>query len=61
MLRFERQWNGLSLAQDWKADLPGCASGLAERPGAPNELAVFIMGPNGKTSIWYFEKSASPQ
>jgi len=55
-------WNGLSLAPVWKADLPGYASGLASRPasgrtpGRPSEAAVSIVGPNGKTSVWYFAK-----
>jgi len=53
------RWNGLSLAPERKAELPGYASGLAEHPaanGRPAEAAVSIVAPNGQTSVWYFAK-----
>jgi hypothetical protein len=48
-------WSGMSLSQEWKTELPGYTSGLAEVPGRA-ELAVSIVGANGKTSVWFFPR-----
>ncbi|MFH1725232.1 MAG: VCBS repeat-containing protein [Elusimicrobiota bacterium] len=53
------RWNGLSLEPDWKAELGGYASGLAEVPGAPGHpesLLVSVVGADGRTSVWRFRK-----
>ncbi|HAH08420.1 MAG TPA: hypothetical protein DCM05_18150 [Elusimicrobia bacterium] len=49
------RWGGMSLASEWKTDLPGYAPGLADVPGRP-ELGVAVVGANGKTSVWFFPR-----
>ena len=49
-------WNGVSIALDWKAELGGYSTGLAlvSLPGGTQELAVMVVGTAGKSSIWAF-------
>lgn len=51
-----KHWNGLAFETDWKADLSGCAQGLAlvETQGR-KEIAVAVIGTAGRSSIWTFE------
>ncbi len=51
-----KRWNGLGLETAWKADLSGCAQGLAlvETEGR-RELAVAIRGAAGQSSVWVFD------
>ena len=50
-----KRWNGLGLETAWKADLSGCAQGLAvvEASGG-KELAVAVRGSAGQSSVWIF-------
>ena len=52
-----KSWNGLAFETDWKAELPGCAQGLAEVETAPGrrEIAVAVIGAAGRSSVWTFE------
>ena len=49
-------WNGLSLASSWVAELGGYCTALARTaaPGRPEELAVLVVSTAGKSSIWGF-------
>lgn len=51
-----KRWNGLGFDTAWKAELPGCAQGLAvvEQDGR-REIAVAIIGAAGKSSVWTFD------
>ncbi|MBI3298963.1 MAG: VCBS repeat-containing protein [Elusimicrobia bacterium] len=52
-------FNGMSLEPGWKADLAGSAGGLDLLPssgGAPERLAVAVVGANGRTAVWLFDK-----
>jgi hypothetical protein len=51
-----KRWNGLGLETAWKADLSGCAQGLAvvETSGR-KELAVAVRGSAGQSSVWTFD------
>jgi hypothetical protein len=52
-----KHWNGLGLETDWKADLSGCAQGLAvvETEPGRRELAVAVRGSAGQSSVWTFD------
>ncbi|HEX4047210.1 MAG TPA: FG-GAP-like repeat-containing protein, partial [Elusimicrobiota bacterium] len=51
-----KRWNGLGLETAWKADLSGCAQGLAVVDDAGHkELAVAVRGSAGQSSVWIFE------
>jgi hypothetical protein len=51
-----KRWNGLSLDTAWKADLAGCAQGLALVEAAGRrELAVAVRGASGQSSVWIFD------
>lgn len=52
-----KSWNGLGFSDDWTAELPGCAQGLAivETEPGKKELAVAIRGSAGQSSIWTFD------
>jgi hypothetical protein len=49
-------WNGLSLAPSWTAELGGYSTGLTlvSAPGG-QELAVLVVSTAGKSSIWAFD------
>jgi len=49
-------WNGLSLAPSWVAELGGYSTSLVavSPPGGTTELAVMVVGAAGKSSIWTF-------
>jgi len=51
-----KRWNGLAFETVWKADLSGCAQGMAvvETQGR-KEIAVAVIGTAGRSSIWTFE------
>lgn len=51
-----KRWNGLALEDQWKADLPGAAQGLAvvDAPGG-REIAVAVRGSAGQSTVWTFE------
>ena len=51
-----KRWNGLGLETAWKAELSGCAQGLAlvETSGR-KELAVGVRGSAGQSSVWTFD------
>lgn len=51
-----KRWNGLAFETHWKADLSGCAQGLAvvETQGR-KEIAVAVVGTAGRSSVWTFE------
>lgn len=51
------RFNGLALEPTWKAELGGYACGLAELDdrGRP-ALAAALVGADGKTSVWFFDK-----
>ena len=50
-----KHWNGLGLETSWKADLSGCAQGLALVDGPDGkELAVAIRGSAGQSSVWIY-------
>lgn len=51
-----KRWNGLAFETAWKADLSGCAQGLAvvETQGR-KEVAVAVIGTAGRSSVWTFE------
>jgi hypothetical protein len=50
-----KRWNGLGLETAWKADLSGCAQGLALVDlSGQKELAVAIRGSAGQSSVWIF-------
>jgi len=51
-----KRWNGLALEDEWKAELPGAAQGLAvvETP-AGKEIAVAVRGSAGQSTVWTFE------
>lgn len=52
-----KRWNGLALETVWKADLSGCAQGVAlvqPEPGR-RELAVAVRGSAGQSSVWTFD------
>ncbi len=51
-----KRWNGLGLETAWKADLSGCAQGLAvvDRDGR-KEIAVAVRGSAGQSSVWTFD------
>ena len=50
-----KHWNGLGLETVWKADLSGCAQGLAlVDAGGRKELAVAVRGSAGQSSVWTF-------
>ena len=52
-----KRWNGLGLDTDWKADLPGCAQGLALVEAEPGrkEVVVAVRGSAGQSSVWTFD------
>jgi len=52
-----KHWNGLGLDTDWKADLSGCAQGLAVVETAPGvkEIVVGVRGSAGQSSVWTFD------
>jgi hypothetical protein len=51
-----KRWNGLALETVWKADLSGCAQGLALVDAAGRrELAVAVRGSAGQSSVWTFD------
>lgn len=52
-----KRWNGLGLETDWKADLPGCAQGLAVVEAEPGrrEIAVAVRGSAGQSSVWTYD------
>jgi hypothetical protein len=52
-----KHWNGLGLETDWKADLSGCAQGLASVETAPGvkEIVVAVRGSAGQSSVWTFD------
>lgn len=52
-----KRWNGLGLETDWKAELSGCAQGLAVVQVAPGrkEIAVAVRGSAGQSSVWTFD------
>ncbi|MFI5363676.1 MAG: FG-GAP repeat domain-containing protein [Elusimicrobiota bacterium] len=51
-----KRWNGLGLETIWKADLSGCAQGLAlVDTAAGRELAVAVRGTAGQSSVWTFK------
>jgi len=54
---YRKSWNGLSLEDDWKADIGGYCTGLAlvNPPGKTQELAAAVVGTSGKTSIWVYD------
>ena len=51
-----KRWNGLAFETAWKADLTGCAQGLAvvETQGG-REIVVAVIGTAGLSSVWTFE------
>ncbi|HXT00048.1 MAG TPA: hypothetical protein VN915_05200 [Elusimicrobiota bacterium] len=50
-----KRWNGLGLETEWKADLSGCAQGLAiVNNGGEKEIAVAMRGSAGQSSVWTF-------
>ncbi len=50
-----KRWNGLGLETVWKADLPGCAQGLAVVDvRGHREIAVAVRGAVGQSSVWIF-------
>lgn len=50
-----KRWNGLGLETVWKADLPGCAQGLAVVDvHGHREIAVAVRGSVGQSSVWTF-------
>jgi hypothetical protein len=51
-----KRWNGLGLETAWKADLSGCAQGLAVVDSSGHkEVAVAVRGSAGQSSIWTFD------
>lgn len=51
-----KRWNGLGLETAWKADLSGCAQGLAVvETGGHKEIVVGVRGSAGQSSVWTFE------
>ncbi|MDE2141711.1 MAG: hypothetical protein KGJ84_04795 [Elusimicrobia bacterium] len=52
-----KRWNGLGLETAWKADLPGCAQGLAVIEPEPGrkEIVVAVRGSAGQSSVWTFD------
>ena len=51
-----KHWNGLGLDTAWKADLTGCAQGLAlVDVSGHKEIAVAVRGSAGQSSIWTFD------
>ena len=51
-----KRWNGLGLETTWKADLSGCAQGLAVVETAGHkEIAVAVRGSAGQSSVWTFD------
>ena len=50
-----KRWNGLGLETAWKAELSGCAQGLAlVNNGGQKELVVAVRGSAGQSSVWTF-------
>ena len=50
-----KRWNGLGLETAWRADLSGCAQGLAlVNNGGEKEVAVAVRGTAGQSSVWTF-------
>lgn len=51
-----KRWNGLGLETEWKAELPGCAQGMAviDTPSG-REVLVGVRGSAGQSSVWTFE------
>jgi hypothetical protein len=50
-----KKWNGLGLETTWKADLSGCAQGLAlVDADGHKEIAVAVRGAAGQSSVWTF-------
>jgi hypothetical protein len=47
-----KRWNGLGLETTWKAELSGCAQGLAL---VGRQIAVAIRGSAGQSSVWIFD------
>jgi hypothetical protein len=51
-----KRWNGLGLETAWKADLPGCAQGLAiVETVNGKQIVVAIRGSAGQSSVWVFD------
>lgn len=52
-----KRWNGLGLETAWKADLSGCAQGLAvvETEPGRREIVVAVRGSAGQSSVWTFD------
>jgi len=52
-----KRWNGLGLETVWKADLSGCAQGLAvvETEPGRREIVVAVRGSAGQSSVWTFD------
>ncbi|MFI5350401.1 MAG: FG-GAP repeat domain-containing protein [Elusimicrobiota bacterium] len=51
-----KRWNGLGLETAWKADLSGCAQGLAlVEISGHKEIAVAVRGTAGQSSVWTFD------
>jgi hypothetical protein len=52
-----KRWDGLGLQTEWKADLSGCAQGLALVETSPGrkEIVVAVRGSAGQSSIWTFD------
>jgi hypothetical protein len=51
-----KHWNGLGMETTWKAELSGCAQGLAlvEIEGR-KEIVVAVRGSAGQSSVWTFD------
>jgi hypothetical protein len=52
-----KRWNGLGLETAWKAELSGCAQGLAVVEAEPGrkEIVVAVRGSAGQSSVWTFD------
>jgi len=52
-----KRWNGSGFETDWRAELPGCAQGLAVAepvPGRP-EIVVASRGAANESSVWTYD------
>lgn len=52
-----QRWDGLALETAWRAELSGCAQGLAVVDVAPGrrEIAVAVRGSAGRSSVWTYD------
>ncbi|MFI5346648.1 MAG: hypothetical protein ACHQ51_09770 [Elusimicrobiota bacterium] len=52
-----KRWNGLGLETAWKAELSGCAQGLAvvDVGAGLKEIVVAVRGSAGQSSVWTFD------